>query len=106
MTIRRSLSILLLLAAADAVATTAQKPVPASPAKISPTGLEKAAQVSSLEQLILQSAAAKLREGKQTQASEVDLQVTIRQPRPLGCYEICVGTGLYKACTHSCHDMR
>jgi hypothetical protein len=99
MTIRRSLSIFLLLAAAGAAVTAAQKPVPAPPAKIAPAELEKAAQVPSLEQLILQAAAAKLREEKPPQATSVDLPVTIRrQPRPLGCYDICVGSGVHRAC--------
>jgi len=99
MTIRRSLSIFLLLAAVGAAVTTAQKPVPAPAAKISPAELEKAAQVPSLEQLVLQAAAAKLREGKPTQATSVDLPVTIRrQPRPLGCYDICVGSGMHRVC--------
>ncbi|HEV3076663.1 MAG TPA: hypothetical protein VHB47_19725 [Thermoanaerobaculia bacterium] len=91
MTIRRSLSILLALAVVGALATTAQKPAPTSAARISLTELEKAAQVPSLEQLILRAAAAKLREGKQTQASSVEVQVTIRpslRPPPRGC-EIC-----------------
>ena len=107
MAIRRSLSILLVLATIGTVANTAQKPVPASPAKISPEELIKAAQVPSLEQIVLQAAAAKLREGKQTQASSVELPVTIRQSA-LGCsYVICVGTPPHMACRFvPCNSMR
>lgn len=77
-----------------------------APAKVlNPAELERSASKPSVEQAILRAAAAKLRADRRPSGA-VEVVVTVNTTtRPAGCYTICVGSGVNRACiTGPCTD--
>jgi hypothetical protein len=65
--------------------------------------LDRAAQPT-VQQTILRAAAAKVRASR-VPVQSVELPVTVSTSTISGCYQICVGTGVNRACTAPCDIM-
>lgn len=76
----------------------AQKPAKPVANHLTVADLEKAATAPTLEQSILRAAADKLdQERRPMETIELQLATTVSL-LPNGCYQICVGSGLRRAC--------
>ncbi|HET7435231.1 MAG TPA: hypothetical protein VFN10_11030 [Thermoanaerobaculia bacterium] len=84
------------LGIAMAVAQSAQK-VALQP--LNADAISRDAAAPSVEQLVLRTAAAKLA-AERRPATSVEVPVTVvTSTLPGGCYQICVGSGINRACT-------